>query len=211
VYDAEVERRIVDFLGGVLARMGYPADVSASFEEGAYQLSVRTGSDDEGALIGRKGETLDALQHLAYKVSGRGRAEPSTIRIDVSGYREKREKELAEIALELAQEVKSTGTARQTEPLRAADRRIVHRAVTEVGGVTTRALGTGLIKKVLIELEGAAPMITDEPSVPSAAARATDGVLDFVSHAPSEPVADDAALMSDWGRKPRPVRPGRRR
>lgn len=215
VFDAEVEKRIVDFVDGLLTRMGYPAEVSSAFEDGAYQLTVRTGADEEGVLIGRKGETLDALQHLAYKVSGRGRAEPSTIKIDVSGYREKREKELADVAVELAREVKSTGTARQTEPLRAADRRIVHRAVTDVGGVTTRALGTGLVKRIQIELEGATPTEAEAPMMREAPPRARGNVLDFVGQPSPEPAAAPAttseANVSDWGRKPRPARPGRRR
>lgn len=219
VYDGEIEKRIVDFVGGLLTRMGYPSAVTSSFEDGAYQLTIRTGGDEEGVLIGRKGETLDALQHLAYKVSGRGRAEPSTIKIDVSGYREKREKELAEIAVDLAREVKTSGTARQTEPLRAADRRIVHRAVTDVGGVTTRALGTGLVKRVQIELEGSGPAPVEADNAPireraERVPRPTGDVLDFVSQPPTlEPAASPTASNTtpEWGRKPRPARPGRRR
>ncbi|MCA9726889.1 MAG: KH domain-containing protein [Candidatus Eisenbacteria bacterium] len=193
--------------------MGFPGKVSSRFDDGAYCLTVEAG-DEDGILIGRKGETLDALQHVAYKMSGRGRDEASTVRIDISGYRERHEEELANEAVEMAKDVLATKRSRQTEPMRAADRRIVHRAISDLGGVTTRAIGTGLVKKILIEIEGASSEGDLAPSPRERAPqRAAGEVLDFVS----EPTVDRGGapvreqVASEWGRKPRPARPGRRR
>src|SRR5690606_9676328 len=90
-HDPALEKEISTFVEGLLQRMGFPATVTSRFEDGAYCLTVDAPDDTEGVLIGRKGETLDALQHVAYKMSGRGRDDASTVRIDIAGYMERRE------------------------------------------------------------------------------------------------------------------------
>jgi spoIIIJ-associated protein len=231
-----LEKEISTFVNGLLERMGFPATVTSRFEDGAYCLTVEAAGDTDGVLIGRKGETLDALQHVAYKMSGRGRDDASTVRIDIAGYLERREIELAREAVEMAKEVVATGRPRQTEPMRAAERRIVHRAIAELEGVTTRALGTGLVKRISIEVEGSVTSGADAEAPRSGAPRQhaprgespqrevsqwegsprTAGsareVLDFVTQpAPERPAEQEKGSSSEWGRKPRPARPGRRR
>lgn len=151
--DPAFEKQASELLSGILDRMGFSPEVDAKFEEGAYLLTIE-GGDDDGILIGRKGETLDALQHLVYKAVTQGRENYATIKIDVSGYRERRESTLADQAREMAQEVLKTGRSQQTEPLRPSERRVIHRALTDVEGVTSRALGSGVVKRVLLEAEG---------------------------------------------------------
>jgi predicted RNA-binding protein Jag len=222
IHDPALEQEINAFVTGLLERMGFPGTVSSRFEDGAYCLTVEAG-DEDGILIGRKGETLDALQHVAYKMSGRGRDDASTVRIDIAGYLERREIELAREAVEMAKEVAATRRSRQTEPMRAAERRIIHRAISEIEGVTTRALGTGLVKRISIEVEGSPPPEVAERETtrplaeairPAGSAASKGGVLDFVSE-PAPDRADDATeqekAVSEWGRKPKPARPGRRR
>lgn len=245
--DTVLEKEISAFVSGLLERMGFPGTVSSRFEDGAYCLTVEAAGDKDGVLIGRKGETLDALQHVAYKMSGRGRDDASTVRIDIAGYLERRENELAQEAVEMAKEVASTKRPRQTEPMRAAERRIVHRAISEIEGVTTRAIGTGLVKRISIEIEGSEPSSPESdaprsdaprseasrhqssrreipqretsaresagpaPAAPVAAGR---DVLDFVSQKGpdrSSVAEPEKVSSSEWGRKPRPARPGRRR
>ena len=240
-YDAALEKEISTFVGGLLQRMGFPATVSSRFDEGAYCITVEAAGDKDGVLIGRKGETLDALQHVAYKMSGRGRDDASTVRIGIAGYLERREMELAQEAVEIAKEVALTKRPRKTEPMRAAERRIVHRAISEIEGVTTRAIGTGLVKRISIEMEGseAVPDSSQDAPRPRAPRREPSSqreapsreapsressrpaapsheVLDFVSQPSSERAGSagsetEKAPASEWGRKPRPARPGRRR
>ena len=161
--DAGFEARAKEFLSGILQRMGFPSAVESHFDDGAYLLTIQ-GGEDEAVLIGRKGETLDALQHIVYKTVSRGREDSLSVRIDVAGYRERRDEALAEEARELAQQVLREGRSQQTEPLRPAERRIVHRTVTEMEGVTSRAIGNGVVKRILIEVEGSAPQEAMEPT-----------------------------------------------
>lgn len=219
VYDATLESHIQEFLQTTFGKMGLDATAVVSFADGAY-LAVVEG-DEGGVLVGRKGETLDALQHIVYKVAGAGREEPVGVRIDVAGYRDRREQELAEMAKEIADRVLASGSAEETEPLRASERRIIHRALTDVAGVQTRALGSGLVKRISIEPEGAEPLDDDRDMrpvhKPSRQADMTE-VVDYVSDpvlssAPAAPSTPTAPPKQDgeWGRKPRPIKAGRRR
>jgi len=218
--DTDFEARAKDLLSGILERMGFPTAVDSRFDEGAYLLTIQ-GGDDEAVLIGRKGETLDALQHIVYKTVSRGREDSLSVRIDVAGYRERREEALADEARELAAKALAEGRSQQTEPLRPAERRIVHRAITEMDGVTSRAIGNGVVKRILIEAEGSvseneeplerterAPRRPESGRAPRPApsAASTEEVLDYVS---SEPAPENRNKESetnnqDWGRKARP-------
>ncbi|MEZ4647221.1 MAG: RNA-binding cell elongation regulator Jag/EloR [Candidatus Eisenbacteria bacterium] len=219
--DADFEARAKELLSGILDRMGFAPAVESRFDDGAYHLTIQ-GGDDESVLIGRKGETLDALQHIVYKSISRGREDSLTVRIDVAGYREKREEALADHAKALAAEVLASGRSQQTEPLPPVERRTVHRAVAEIEGVSSRAIGNGHVKKILIEVEGQEQSAGDFPaeSAPrprraEAMASVSDGeVLDYVS----QPLVESAkqtdgsdTSSSDWGRRARPSKKVRRR
>lgn len=172
------------FLDGLLKKMDLGSRIDTDFEDGVYQLIIEAGEND-GILIGRKGETLDALQHVVQKMAGRGREGLVDVKVDVSGYRERREKQLVDQAIEIAEQVRSTGRSRQTEPLRAAERRIIHRALTDIPGVQTRAIGTGLVKKIMIEPEGLEPDDGHEDRQPDTRSAEGDNftgeVLDYIS------------------------------
>ena len=221
--DADFETRAKDLLSGILERMGFPSAVESRFDDGAYLLTIQSGGEDEAVLIGRKGETLDAMQHIVYKTVSRGREDSLSVRIDAAGYREKREESLADEARELAQRVLREGRSEQTEPLRPAERRVVHRAVTEISGVTSRAIGNGVVKRILIEVEGTAAVETADPiarrdhaprqaePAPVTTPRRTPTtggpeVLDYVSSRPTtEPQNEQSeTTTADWGRKVRP-------
>lgn len=229
--DADFEARAKALLSGILERMGFPPEVESRFDDGAYLLTI-SGGDDEAVLIGRKGETLDALQHIVYKTVSRGREDSLSVRIDVAGYREKRDEVLAEEATAMAQVVLQEGRSQQTEPLRPAERRIVHRAITEVAGVTSRAIGNGVVKRILIEVEGStSDDVTDSPARSDSGTRRSDArpaarrtpsapvvgeVIDYVSNqpAPSTPGQQNEQSekgASEWGRKSRPSKKLRRR
>ena len=134
----------------VLGHMGIEAEVAARQDQGSIEVEIRGGESD-GLLIGRKGETLAALQHVLTRMASRrlgGQA--GTIRLDVAGYRDRRDRQLQELARTLAQRVERTGRRAMTEPLPPAERRAIHRALEDFPGVETHAAGSGLNKRVVL-------------------------------------------------------------
>lgn len=217
--DPDFEARAKDLLSGILERMGFDSTVESTYDEGAYLLTIRGGEHEE-TLIGRKGETLDALQHVVFKSVSHGRDDTLTVRIDVAGYRERREEVLAEEARAMAQAVLSGGRSQQTEPLRPAERRIVHRAIAEMTGVSSRAIGNGIVKRILIEVAGAEVASDSRPSERtedrrsrSSAPVTTGEVLDYVTKATPLEIQNNNSETSgqEWGRKARPSKKIRRR
>lgn len=218
-------RTLAEFTRELLGKMGYEASVEARYVDDAYEVRVEAGEND-AVLIGRKGETLDALQHVLAKMVSRGQVELLRVRVDVSEYRQRRTTELADQAIAWAQQVRETGQGVITEPLPAAERRTIHRALAEVPDVTTQALGDGLIKRVWIGPQGSKPEPETEqypaareeaPSVRTSerapAAEITEepiSLVDSWNSAPSKTVPTGDAPADEWGRRPKPAR-GRRR
>ena len=133
----------------VLSRMGVDASIQAT-QQGA-DVVVRVDSEAAGLLIGRKGETLEALEHLlARMASRRTGARIRNLRVDVAGYRSRRDDQLREEALALAERVERSGRRAMTEPLTPAERRVVHRALADRRGVTTHVSGNGNVRRVII-------------------------------------------------------------
>ena len=155
---------LADFTLGVLTRMGYAARVEASYADDAYEVRIDAGEHND-LLIGKKGETIDALQHVLAKMASRGLEELLRVRVDIAEYRQKRSSELSERALEMAQQVVETGREIITEPLSAAERRSIHRALSDHPEVTTQSLGDGQVKPVWIGLKSAKPSPADVPPI----------------------------------------------
>jgi spoIIIJ-associated protein len=137
--------------GEVLRLMEIEANLTAVQDEESVEVRIECG-EAEGLLIGRKGETLRALEHLIDRMTRRQAAVPRGQRIvlDVAGYRERRADRLRGVARELADKAERTGRKVMTEPLLPQERRIVHRALDEDGRVSTHVAGSGLGKRVVI-------------------------------------------------------------
>lgn len=153
------EAEFTAFTDGLLRRMEFAGSVATGFDGESYNVTIEGGEDD-GLLIGRGGETLDAIQHILLKMAGRSE-EGVQVKVDISGYRSRREDQLADKARDLARQVLDTGRGMTVGPYKAAERRIVHRAVAEIEGVTTRALGDGVMKRILIEATSSAAQSAD--------------------------------------------------
>ncbi|MEJ7583457.1 MAG: R3H domain-containing nucleic acid-binding protein [Acidimicrobiales bacterium] len=130
------------FLLGLLDAFGAAGQVQrARIDDDTIELAVM--GDDLGLLIGPKGLTLQAVQDLARTVVQR--REPGThegrVRIDVSGYRQKRRVALERFVTGIAEDVVRTGTAKALEPMGAADRKVAHDTVTDIDGVMTSSEG----------------------------------------------------------------------
>lgn len=130
------------------------AKLSAHFEDGVIQIDLEC--EDYGIIIGRRGETLDALQYLTSLAVKNVANKYARVSINVGDYREKREETLRALGIKNANYVLRSGRRFIFEPMNPYERRIIHTAVQEVEGVTSRSVGSGTDRKVLIEPEGGA-------------------------------------------------------
>ncbi len=123
-----------------------------SEEEVLFELEC---GEDYGIVIGRRGETLDAIQYLARMVENKGRQGYKRVSINVGNYREKREAALTALAEKDAARVLRTGRSLALEPMNPYERRIIHTAIQGIEGVTSYSTGMDLDRRVIIAPEGA--------------------------------------------------------
>ena len=141
--------QIRQFLTGLLERMGVTAEMEFSPRENGG-VNVSLSGNGMGAIIGRRGETLDAIQQLtSYAVnrSGSGRVR---VQLDAENYREKREKSLQHLARKVAAKVTKYRRSVTLEPMNAYERHVIHTALQDVPGVTTYSTGTEPNRRVIV-------------------------------------------------------------
>ncbi|MDP2602308.1 MAG: RNA-binding cell elongation regulator Jag/EloR [Deltaproteobacteria bacterium] len=142
---------LVDILG----LMGIKATVETLSDKKSGETILEVRSDNSGLLIGRKGQTLEALHYLVTRIAGErpGNEGPHLV-IDIENYRERRRKSLEDMALRLGEKAKRQRKTVTVDALSAADRRIIHAALQDDPWVTTRSLGQGSYRRLLIIPEG---------------------------------------------------------
>jgi len=113
-------------------------------------VALNLSGPDLGVLIGRRGQTLAALQYIANLIMAHRLQSRQRLFLDVEGYRQRHYASLRVLALRMAEQVKSTGQSAVLEPMPASERRIVHLALAEIPDITTRSLGEGEARKVII-------------------------------------------------------------
>lgn len=136
------------FLSELLEKMGVEARVFAANTDNGLRLQID--SDSMGLLIGRRGETLDALQYLVSLHVNRTSSEYQRITLDTEGYRSRREETLCRLARKTASQVRSTGRPVAMEPMNPYERRILHSALQDFRGVTTHSEGEEPNRRVVI-------------------------------------------------------------
>ena len=140
-----------DFLEGLLDAMDLPGDLRIKLHEDHAELEViDIGS---GALIGRRGQTLDAIQELVRCSLQRQFQRRARVKIDAEGYRTRRLEKLLEKADEAIDAVLDTGEAQRLEPMDVFERKAVHQMVAEVDGLSSRSQGREPARRVIIERE----------------------------------------------------------
>ncbi len=142
---------ITAFVEGLLDAYGLAGDItSEQIDDETIELQVN--GPDLGLLIGPKGQTLAAIQDLSRTVVQRKAAgtHHGRVRLDVSGYRQRRREALERFATTVAEDVKSSGVQRALEPMNAADRKVVHDTVNEIEGVSTVSEGEDQRRRVVI-------------------------------------------------------------
>src|SRR2546425_8247426 len=138
----------VGVLKDLLALMGVDAEVT--LDDRPRHEGVEVLGPDQGALIGRGGENLVALQQVTSAITSRRVGRTVHVPLDIEGYRRRREEQLREIAQRVASRVRTSGQAVTLEPMLAYERRIVHLAVQDTPGVKTEAVGVGPNRPVVI-------------------------------------------------------------
>ena len=126
--------------------------ITAKVVDGTVEMLIEC--EDYGIIIGRRGETLDSLQYLTSLAIKNGTNKYVRVTLNVGDYRAKREETLKALATKNANFVARTGRRYSFEPMNPYERRIIHTAVQEVEGVTSRSVGSGMDRRVLIEPEG---------------------------------------------------------
>lgn len=141
----------MDFLQKVFTELKVHADISIE-EKGGYTYFNLNGNG-LGVLIGRRGETLDALQYLVNLATNKQLGEKTHIILDVSGYREKRQETLTQLANKLARKAKKTSRNIVLEPMNPQERRVIHTALQNDPYVYTMSEGEEPYRKVVIALK----------------------------------------------------------
>lgn len=129
----------------LLGLMNIPAEVSV--RDGN---TIEMAGDGSGLLIGKRGQTLDALQFIVNRMLNKNREEPVYVTVDTEGYRQRHVELLQSMALKMGQKAKRTGQSVFLEKMNPYDRRIIHLALKNDAQVNTRSVGDGVYKKVLI-------------------------------------------------------------
>lgn len=141
-------KAVYQFLEEVVRSLGIEVTMSSREADGYLQVEIQ--GDALGVLIGRRGETLDALQYLANVVVTRHLGEHPPILLDAGGYRKRREESLVRLAHKVSERVKRTGNRVALEPMAPYERRIIHMALQGEPGVYTFSEGDEPYRKVIV-------------------------------------------------------------
>ena len=148
---SEVAKAAKAFLAGLTERMGVPVELELS--ESEEQLRMQMSGENMSLLIGRRGETLDALQYLTSLNINRTREDYLRVSIDTENYRAKREEALRKLAMRMAGRAKKSGRRVALEPMNPYERRILHSALQNDPDVTTHSEGEEPYRRVIITLK----------------------------------------------------------
>ena len=144
-----VSGKIDELVTRLMDLMGVSCQIRVTVEDEVHRVHVDTAGAD-GLLIGKKGQNLEALEHLLRRMVGKQLKRSVRMDVDVGGYKERRIATLRSRAVSMAARVKSNGKEMQVEPLNAAERRIIHLALVSDPQVKTYTIGEGDLKTVVI-------------------------------------------------------------
>ena len=146
--DSELAPRATEILTQMLQKMGETCTIHGVQE--ANQVNLVIEGQDAGLLIGKQGQTLEALQYLVTKILSKQTQKKPRVVIDIESYRERHKQSLIELALKHGEKAKRIGKPVTLNPMNAHDRRIVHLALQTDKDIKTKSRGEGLYKKIII-------------------------------------------------------------
>ena len=139
----------VDYLQEVITLMGVENVTFSAVQKGEATI-IRLDGEKLGALIGRRGETMESLSYLASLVANRLEGDYIKLGLDVAGYRDKRASDLTALAQRIGAKVRKTGRSFAMEPMNPYERRIIHSAISKMEGVRSESKGEGRDRRVVI-------------------------------------------------------------
>lgn len=142
------QKKVKEELDEILKLMGMEAEVTTSLEGGRVVADIK--SENGAILIGKKGQTLDALQLIVNLIVNRDEETRTRVIVDTESYRQRREYALVKMAREVADEVKSKGNPRELEPMNPSERRVIHLALKNDKDVETTSKGEGNFRRVVV-------------------------------------------------------------
>lgn len=137
-----------EVLENILQRSGFETSIEVLEDDDCVTLNIK--GDGSGILIGRKGQTLDALQYVVNKIVHRSSHVTKQVIVDTEGYREKRKETLIDLAKRLSERAKTREVPVTTSPLNPFERRIIHLAIQDDDELTTQSTGEGIYRSVVI-------------------------------------------------------------
>ena len=149
----EFEKLMVEFVEGLIGRMGYQGKAAVLFRE-EHKIGIKIDSEFSSILIGKKGKNLDALQLLANIYAGRQGREDMRVILDSENYRIRREESLVRLAYTVADRVRENRGSILLEPMNPFDRRLIHTTLNDIADVETKSEGEGLYKQVRVFYRG---------------------------------------------------------
>ena len=155
------EYKAVNYLSNILDKLGCTnVEITVTAIEGGSEISVE--GEGLGVMIGHRGETLDAIQHLTSLAANVGESGYYRIVLNTGDYRQKREQTLINLAKRMSAQAIKTGKCRTLEPMNPYERRIIHTAVQAIDGVTSTSFGEGSSRRVVIAPNGVTPKPRNE-------------------------------------------------
>jgi spoIIIJ-associated protein len=150
----EPAERVASVLAEVVAALDLEAEVSV--EETDEEIAARVDGEDVGVLIGRRGQTIDAVQLVCYRIAFRGRGDRKRVTVDASGYRERRRETLERQADRAAERALESGKEIEIEPMSSNERKVIHDRLKERPGIETFSEGEEPERCVIV-----APLVGD--------------------------------------------------
>lgn len=148
--EPSLEDKAMEFLSSVFEGMGMDVSISIDYNEEERELEIDLSGDDMGVLIGKRGQTLDALQYLTSQVVNKNLDEYVRVKLDTENYRERRQETLETLAKNISYKVRRTRRPVALEPMNPYERRIIHSALQAEKDVTTRSEGEEPYRHVVI-------------------------------------------------------------
>ena len=145
----EKARDAVEYLSDVCAKMGAQGLTITPVQQGEATV-LKVEGEDAGALIGHRGEVMEALSYLTSLVANRTGGDYMKIGLDINHYRSKREANLVALAKRIGTKVARTGRGHTLEPMNPYERRIIHSTISEIEGVKSESIGDGAGRRVVI-------------------------------------------------------------
>ncbi len=151
--EAENAESVEDFITNLLRKMDNEAKVESKITDDG-NIAIELIGENMGVLIGRRGETLDAIQHIANLVANKGREEHVRVIVDTENYRAKRTETLENLAKKIANQVLKYKRNKVLEPMNAYERHVIHAALQEVENISTSSTGVEPNRRVVVNYTG---------------------------------------------------------